>query len=104
MSLICPKCHAKIGFNNVRAEFHCPLCSTKLTGHILGVSIIAIVIWSICEMILSFFIYRAVGHEYGLWIKAMISAVIGLPIYYLVVKRYGSIRLFNEEKGGHIES
>ena len=92
--LVCPKCESVISINTVRQHFACPKCSTKLAGHVWGPVIVGIVLWSIIEAIIAEFLYSQFGHVPSIMVlKIVLSIAIGFPLFYFVVKKYGTLEV-----------
>jgi hypothetical protein len=95
--LVCPKCETPININAVRQHFVCPKCSTKLSGHVWWPVILAIGLWSMIEALIAEALYSKFGHEpLIVALKIALSVAIGFPLFYFVVKKYGTIEVDNK--------
>jgi hypothetical protein len=91
---VCPKCETTISMSTVRQHFVCPKCSTNLAGHVWGPVVVAIVLWSIIEAIIAEALYSQFGQGLTIMaLKIVLSIVIGLPLFYFLVKRYGTVEV-----------
>lgn len=94
MSLVCPKCKATIKAFSIKKHFNCPSCSTKLTTDIKGPVIAGATIWTIIEFIVAEILYSHFGRVWESQVlKILISTAIGLPIMFLLIDKFGSLKI-----------
>jgi len=69
-----------------------------LAGHVWGPVIAGILLWSIIEGVICEVLYSQSGHGWlTVALKIVLSATIGIPLFYFMIKKYGTVT-FDDEK------
>jgi hypothetical protein len=98
MSLKCPKCSAKLGFQTVGATTDCPGCGARVTSRILRPAIAALTIWTLLEIVVSQLLGNVLDDAaLKIVFKVVFGVLVGIPLVGYLIEKYGDVEIIEKD-------
>lgn len=101
MSLACPQCGTKFAALGIRNHFTCRHCAAKLKGSTSVPWTAGIVLWAVADLMIYPLVYSNMGNTMlAHAVRIAVSACIGFPLIFVLVKAFGTVTLDDEKQKG----